>query len=49
MEKAYFSKIRSEIITYLKQANDQVVIAMAWFTSGELFQELLNRVSSYMF
>ena len=42
MEKAFFTKIRSEIITYLKQANDQVVIAMAWFTSGELFQELLN-------
>lgn len=42
MEKAYFSKIRSQIIPYLKQAKEEVVIAMAWFTSGELFQELLN-------
>ena len=42
MEKAYFSKIRSEIIPYLKQAKEEVVIAMAWFTSGELFQELLD-------
>ena len=29
MEKAQFSKIRSEIIPYLKRANDEVVIAMA--------------------
>ena len=42
MEKAYFCKIRSEIIPYLQQAKEEVVIAMAWFTSGELFQELLN-------
>ena len=42
MEKAYFTKIRSEIIPYLKQAKEDVVIAMAWFTSGELFHELLN-------
>lgn len=42
MEKAYFCKIRSEIIPYLQQAKEEVVIAIAWFTSGELFQELLN-------
>ena len=37
MEKAYFFKIRSEIIPYLQQAKEEIVIAMAWFTSGELF------------
>lgn len=42
MEKAYFSKIRSEIIPYLKQAKEEVVIAMAWFTSSELFSSLLS-------
>ena len=42
MEKAYFFKIRNEIIPYLQQAKEEIVIAMAWFTSGELFQELLD-------
>ena len=42
MEKAYFKNIRSEIIPLLNQAKDEVVIAMAWFTSNELFQALLD-------
>lgn len=42
MEKAFFSQIRSEIISCLRQAKEEVLIAMAWFTSSELFQELLN-------
>lgn len=42
MEQAYFKNIRSEIIRCLKQSTDEVLIAMAWFTSCELFQELLN-------
>ncbi|MCF0187140.1 MAG: DUF1669 domain-containing protein [Bacteroidaceae bacterium] len=42
MEQAYFSNIRSKIIPYLKQSNEEIVIAMAWFTSGELFYELLE-------
>ena len=42
MEQAYFENIRSEIIPLLKEANNEVLIAMAWFTSGELFQELLT-------
>ena len=45
MEKAYFNNIRSEIIPRLKSAKDNVNIAMAWFTSSELFQELLNCLS----
>ena len=42
MEKAFFNNIRSEIIPLLNQANNEVVIAMAWFTSNELFQALLD-------
>ena len=42
MEEAYVAKIRNQIIPYLKQAKEDVVIAMAWFTSGELFHELLD-------
>ena len=42
MEQAYFSQIRSKIIPYLNQAKEGVVIAMAWFTSAELFNALLS-------
>ena len=42
MEKAYFSQIRSKIIPYLDQAKEEVVIAMAWFTSAELFNALIS-------
>ena len=42
MEQAYFSGIRSKIIPYLDDAQDTVRVAMAWFTSGELFNALLR-------
>lgn len=42
MEQAYFSQIRSKIIPYLNEAKENVVIAMAWFTSVELFDALLS-------
>ena len=42
MEQAYFSQIRSKIIPYLDQAKEEVVIAMAWFTSAELFDALIT-------
>lgn len=45
MEKAYFNNIGSEIISRLESAKDSLCIAMAWFTSSELFQELLNCLS----
>ena len=41
MEQAHFSQIRGKIISYLDQAKEDVVIAMAWFTSVELFDALL--------
>lgn len=42
MEKAFFTKIRSKIIPLLNDAQNEVVIAMAWFTSSELFDALLS-------
>lgn len=42
MEIAHFSNIRNQIIPYLKQAKEEVAIAMAWFTSAELFDALLS-------
>lgn len=42
MVSAYFSNIREEIITILEEANKEVMVAMAWFTSSELFDALLN-------
>lgn len=42
MDKVYFNNIRTEIIPLLQQAKSQVRIAMAWFTSSELFQTLLE-------
>ena len=45
MEKAFFNHIRSEITPLLRMAKDDVLVAMAWFTSKELFQELLDCLS----
>lgn len=42
MEQAYFTQIRSKILPYLDNAQDRVEIAMAWFTSAELFSALLR-------
>lgn len=42
MEQAYFSEIRSIIISYINNATTSIQVAMAWFTSNELFDALLN-------
>ena len=42
MEQVYFSNISKQIINYLDTATSEVVVAMAWFTSGELFDSLLR-------
>lgn len=42
MQVAHFKNIRAEIIKSLQSAAKTVDIAMAWFTSTELFQELLT-------
>lgn len=42
MEQAYFSEIRSKIIPCLEEAVNTIQVAMAWFTSSELFNALLD-------
>lgn len=42
MEQAYFSGIRSKIIPYINEATAKIQVAMAWFTSQELFDALIN-------
>lgn len=42
MEKALFTGIRNQIISHLREANDEIVIAMAWFTSSELFDAIIS-------
>lgn len=42
MVSAYFSNIRKEIISILNEANKEVMVAMAWFTSSELFDALIS-------
>lgn len=42
MQEAYFDNIRSTIIPLLEQSTKEVSIAMAWFTSAELFSELIK-------
>lgn len=42
MQTAHFKNIRKEIIPLLDNANSEVLIAMAWFTSRELFEALID-------
>lgn len=42
MDQAYFSQIRGKIIPYLEEAVSSVQVAMAWFTSRELFNALIE-------
>lgn len=42
METAYFKNIRRQIVSLLNGAKKEVVIAMAWFTSAELFDALMD-------
>ena len=45
MEKAYFSGIRNRIIPCLNNATKKIQVAMAWFTSNELFEALINALN----
>jgi hypothetical protein len=45
MQKAYFSNISSQILSKLKTAKDEVLVAMAWFTSDELFKALIECIN----
>lgn len=42
MQEAFFSNIRSQILPLLADARESVSVAMAWFTSAELFDSLLG-------
>lgn len=42
MDLPFFKNIRNEIIYYLKLAQCNIHIAMAWFTNDELFETLLE-------
>ena len=42
MQTAHFKDIRSQITPLLNNANSEVLVAMAWFTSSELFEALLS-------
>lgn len=42
MNSAHFKNIRKEILDLLKEAKESVKIAMAWFTSSELFNSLIE-------
>lgn len=45
MEKAYFSGIRNRIIPCLDNATKKIQVAMAWFTSNELFEALISALN----
>lgn len=45
MENAYFSGIRNRIIPCLNNATKKIQVAMAWFTSNELFEALMNALN----
>lgn len=45
MQKAYFSNISSQIQSKLKTAKDEILVAMAWFTSDELFKALIECIN----
>lgn len=42
MQRSYFKDIRNRILPYLREAKEEIVVAMAWFTSIELFKALLD-------
>ena len=45
MEQACFSGIRNKIISLLNEATSKVEVAMAWFTSSELFETILRSLN----
>lgn len=40
--KSFFTGIQNELLTKISQANDEILIAVAWFTNRELFDGLLS-------
>jgi hypothetical protein len=44
MEQAFFTDIRKELISALSTSKIDIKIALAWFTSVELFDVLIDRL-----
>lgn len=44
MQTAYFKNIREQILKVVNEANDEIRIAMAWFTSNEILDALLKSI-----
>ncbi len=44
MERAYFSNIRKELISSINTAENELKIAVAWFTNHDLFEVLLRKL-----
>lgn len=42
MQTAWFSNIKTNIQSYLNNAKNEVVIAMAWFTNNDLFDNIIS-------
>lgn len=45
MQRAHFNNIRSQITSLLSDAKIEIEIAMAWFTSAELFSAIISCLS----
>lgn len=41
---SFFNNIQSEIIKQIKKANSEIVLAVAWFTNIDIFNELLHKL-----
>gem|GEM_PF-4620692 len=41
--KTYFNNIQNTILSYLADAEDEIVVAVAWLTSKDLFEQLCRR------
>jgi len=43
---AYFSNIRQKLQTNIENSKDNIFIAVAWFTSQDLFGQLIEKIDT---
>lgn len=46
MVKAHFEKIRNEILNEIDLANNEILVAVYWFTNLELFEKLISKIEN---
>lgn len=46
MISSHFENIRNKILTELEKANDEIIIAVYWFTNHQLFNMLMHKLSN---